>query len=457
MHTAFKLVLQEGGCYRCALRFLGERTASAYACPTNGNLSRYLTETSSPCVVCLGLLSTSQYLQKCVESIQQSNYEFKDYKLHVSIPAALYLRQEWLKGMCSVQGISVPLVTDIKEVFKWVFSPDLSEKLQRPFNSDSRFHISLNFCSKESEQEVKNLSSEIPNLMVKPPRNKKNLPPQISSSALNKWLGSTAAEKLVALVPRFNYYSLDLEVECSHLPIYVGGNYMKYSRVVSQSPWTVEGEVMPETSVQDCIGNVLKEAYKAQDSILHAAGREDVDVRMLGTGRPFIIELVQPKLETPKPIEPLKGDVEVQNLREVGQEAFAELRHGEIEKMKVYSCVVWVSKAISQEDIALLNSTKDLELAQKTPLRVLHRRPLKTRTKWIHKIHCKQLNKHFIEVRVISSGGTYIKEFVHGDLGRTLPSIGSLLGCKADIIQLDVLGLGSDIKELVHILSQETL
>lgn len=34
--------------------------------------------------------------------------------------------------------------------------------------------------------------------------------------------------------------------------------------------------------------------------------------------------------------------------------------------------------------------------------------------------------------------GTYIKEFVHGDLGRTVPSIGSLLNCRADILQLDV-------------------
>jgi tRNA pseudouridine synthase 10 len=34
--------------------------------------------------------------------------------------------------------------------------------------------------------------------------------------------------------------------------------------------------------------------------------------------------------------------------------------------------------------------------------------------------------------------GTYIKEFVHGDLGRTTPSMGSILGCRAEIIQLDV-------------------
>jgi hypothetical protein len=40
-----------------------------------------------------------------------------------------------------------------------------------------------------------------------------------------------------------------------------------------------------------------------------------------------------------------------------------------------------------------------------------------------------------------------VKEFVHGDLGRTIPSIGSLLGCKADILQLDCEGIQSHFNE----------
>ncbi len=33
----------------------------------------------------------------------------------------------------------------------------------------------------------------------------------------------------------------------------------------------------------------------------------------------------------------------------------------------------------------------------------------------------------------------YIKEFIHGDLGRTKPNLGDLLDCYADIMALDVL------------------
>ena len=35
--------------------------------------------------------------------------------------------------------------------------------------------------------------------------------------------------------------------------------------------------------------------FGSKQAYLHAAGREDIDVRMLGQGRPFVIEFVNPK------------------------------------------------------------------------------------------------------------------------------------------------------------------
>lgn len=48
---------------------------------------------------------------------------------------------------------------------------------------------------------------------------------------------------------------------------------------------------------------------------------------------------------------------------------------------------------------------------------------------------------------MLASAGTYIKEFVHGDLERTIPNVGMLLGAEADIIQLDVLKLYEKLDE----------
>ena len=41
--------------------------------------------------------------------------------------------------------------------------------------------------------------------------------------------------------------------------------------------------------------------------------------------------------------------------------------------------------------------------------------------------------------------GTYIKEFCHGDFGRTVPNVGALLGnCEVHIAELDVVHISLD-------------
>lgn len=42
-------------------------------------------------------------------------------------------------------------------------------------------------------------------------------------------------------------------------------------------------------------------------------------------------------------------------------------------------------------------------------------------------------------MNIETEAGTYIKEFVHGDFGRTTPSLRDVFGdCEVDILQLDV-------------------
>lgn len=49
-----------------------------------------------------------------------------------------------------------------------------------------------------------------------------------------------------------------------------------------------------------------------------------------------------------------------------------------------------------------------------------------------------QGTQHHVILELTTQAGTYIKEFVHSDNGRTSPSLGSLVDCTADILQLDV-------------------
>ncbi len=69
-----------------------------------------------------------------------------------------------------------------------------------------------------------------------------------------------------------------------------------------------------------------------------------------------------------------------------------------------------------------------------TPIWVLHRRSPLTREKIIYKIGLEKINNSIYVCYLSTSAGTYIKEFVHSDLGRTEPSLSSLVGQRLDII-----------------------
>ncbi|GIQ90228.1 hypothetical protein KIPB_012944, partial [Kipferlia bialata] len=83
-------------------------------------------------------------------------------------------------------------------------------------------------------------------------------------------------------------HSLKYDVE----PIMVLGRYRKEEREVSQTTWAFAPDMM---SIQKGTTSVLQPLFDCKSALFHAAGREDIDVRMLGSGRPFCLELLQPK------------------------------------------------------------------------------------------------------------------------------------------------------------------
>ena len=49
------------------------------------------------------------------------------------------------------------------------------------------------------------------------------------------------------------------------------------------------------------------------------------------------------------------------------------------------------------------------------------------RERTIHSIGATQLSTRFLQLDLVTQAGTYVKEFCHGDFGRTVPSVDSLL------------------------------
>ncbi|CAI7823799.1 unnamed protein product, partial [Closterium sp. NIES-53] len=205
-----------------------------------------------------------------------------------------------------------------------------------------------------------------------------------------------------------------------------------FSRALSQSPWTVDDEQMGDGSVQDLIASHLLPLLQPLSHKFQAAGREDIDVRMLGSGRPFLLELKGARrVPTAKELRRIELEINEQERGKVGvcqlqladSRVCALMRQGEAEKQKSYVAVVWISRPITQADVAKLESIKDLELQQKTPIRVLHRRSPLTRPRTIYSMQCHLVpsNPLVFLLHLTTQAGTYVKEFVHGDFGRTQP------------------------------------
>ncbi|KCV69216.1 hypothetical protein H696_04633 [Fonticula alba] len=339
--------------------------------------------------------------------------------------------------------------------------------------------------------------------------------------------------------------------------LYIAGRYTKHSREVSQSIWVIGGRIdqladedsgpasagsggagptrKTALSVEEALAKPLSALTGAGGAVFVGSGREDADVRMLGQGRPFYVELQNPR-HRPGPASLAALGAAISRLAGPEAEAFGRaLRQrpdsatdpdliaglpaacvgsaggqpvrlhreqlvsltleqtnpirvpdaaAEAEKTKTYRAVVRVradvlarngllssqsedfqarrqagpaattattspvdsadaAERLMQEDLARVEpaladlirrvaDTRDLALNQDTPLRVLHRRAPMTRVRHIHAMQLRPIwhqpldsGARYFELFLTTQSGTYIKEFVHGDLGRTSPSFGS--------------------------------
>ncbi|XP_049849168.1 tRNA pseudouridine synthase Pus10-like [Schistocerca gregaria] len=232
------------------------------------------------------------------------------------------------------------------------------------------------------------------------------------------------------------------------LDVFVSGRYCKYVRNLPQSPWIIDGVRKCESSVQELIGPILAAHFVADSYKFMASGREDVDVRMLGRGRPFIVELInthRPHLSEKQYAAIQKeinqksaGKIRILDLQQVSDKDTETLKHGEEFKEKSYQCVLWMPEPVERERLESLSQTPEFEIEQLTPIRVLHRRSLCSRKRKISKMSFTYINSHYALLDIKTQAGTYIKEFVHSDLGRTRPSLGDLLGQDVQILYLDV-------------------
>lgn len=214
--------------------------------------------------------------------------------------------------------------------------------------------------------------------------------------------------------------------------IFIYGEYQKMSREMTQTPLKIKGELKTERSVSDFITEFEKFYGSAPGNFI-GCGREDIDVCCI-EGRPFLLELPAPRVN-------LKGssisirlhpDIDLKNVWVVSREYKKEISSDV--SSKTYTMDIFSVEPLQFQKIYCLQ--------QKTPLRVLHRRANMVRERTIEILEAKNAieslkddsnSGYYYELEVKADSGTYIKEWVTSDFGRTVPSL------KSDILRLDVL------------------
>ncbi|XP_035883910.1 tRNA pseudouridine synthase Pus10 isoform X3 [Phyllostomus discolor] len=440
----------------------------------DGNIASK-TSNLNVCNVCLGILQEfceKEFIKKVCQKVEASGFEFTNLVFSVSFPPQLSVREHaaWLlvKQEMGKQNLSLGRndIVQLKEAYKWITHPLFSEELGVPVDGKSLFEVSVVFAHPETVEDCHFLRAICPDCF-KPAKNKQSV---FTRMAVVKALNKIKEEDFLKQFPcppnSPKTVCTVLEIECAHGAVFVAGRYNKYSRNLPQTPWIIDGERKLESSVEELISDHLLTVFKAESFNFSSSGREDVDVRTLGNarmltpstrfcftagcvlpGRPFAIELVNPHRvhftsqeikELQQKINKSSNKIQVRDLQLVTREAIGHMKEGEEEKTKTYSALIWTDKAIQKKDIEFLNDIKDLKIDQKTPLRVLHRRPLAVRARIIHSMETRYVDEHHFRLYLKTQAGTYIKEFVHGDFGRTKPNIGSLMDVTADILELDV-------------------
>lgn len=232
-------------------------------------------------------------------------------------------------------------------------------------------------------------------------------------------------------------------------PLFIYGRYKKKVRGLPQSPWLhqPDSRISYDTSIEELITTPLIKLFESTSAKLHAAGREDIDVRTLGSGRPFVVEIISPKVRTVdlRMAEHLinnlsKGLIEVEKLIYVDGKLVPKLKAFSEIARKKYTARVKLDQPISDQALKELEAKfKNLLINQRTPLRILGRKNDKVRKKMVYELKAMALGEQEILLEITCQGGLYVKELIHGDQGRTRPSVAEALGVDVTVEELDIL------------------
>ena len=258
--------------------------------------------------------------------------------------------------------------------------------------------------------------------------------------------------------------TLTLGVNADIRALFLYGRYRKLERGIPQTRWPCRacrgrdggcescngtGQQYPY-SIQSLVCEPMVESSGAISDSFHGMGREDIDVRCLGEGRPFVAELKSPlrrTLDLEKLMNSInkaaENQIEIHGLRLSNRAEVSRIKETKAEKS--YTIRFTSDHGLTDEEVTTrIQSLSGQVLEQQTPQRVAHRRADKVRNRKVVSIENILITDDGIQFDVRCESGTYVKELIHSDEGRTNPSVAALLETDCEVILLDVKDIHAD-------------
>ncbi|KAF7282622.1 hypothetical protein GWI33_002340 [Rhynchophorus ferrugineus] len=442
-------------CNRCILRYLGfhiSNEENPFQDPdkffmdlkndkNDGDITSKRIK-KNPCPVCLNCFDP-ETLEKLISNSVRTHGMY------------LHLKKQFPQfKFKSLYDTTESVLEQAHKIFRYIAADILSKTLQKTFHPKSNFSLLITICYGDDDKEVENMKQ----IIAKKSSRRRCVDIEVSRNNIFEFLKDINPEKFEntfttpPVIPEKNIFIEKVELTAD--PIYLGGRYLKFKRNVGQTPWVIDGVSVSEHNIQDIIFDAVCISFGCSRDMMTfcASGREDLDVRMLGTGRPFYIKIDNPKDRNISKDQLMQIEKEIIKTKLAAviklQAVYAsELNHiklGEEEKKKTYRALCKTESPNIKEAIESINKQPlNLEITQLTPMRVLHRRTLLARKKTIHSIKAMELpgHKELFEVEFVTQAGTYVKEFVHGDFNRTTPSLSSVVGYPTDLVALDCIDI----------------
>ena len=317
---------------------------------------------NSNCYICQGIMpSIEEFAQKVLEAIK--SYEFETFLVGASVPSSIVEREDQLRSNFKLKG-----------------------------GESIKGDITRTIGTLISDRTGKRVSYRKPDLtiLVKPAE------------------GS---------------------LRISTKPVYLFGRYVKKRRGIPQKKRICklcgglgykecEGTgLSPTLSVEKLLADKLMASFKARDVRFTWIGGEDTNSLVLGKGRPFFAELVDPMIRSLSDFKPLyrsEAGVRLKELRVVNKPT---------ERPEFTVTVLARVRFSKKVDEQVLKSLEE-EFTDKTVTSFSSRKRRLVEKK-VHRLSVKRVRGRAVELEVVCDGGLSIRKLI---LGEVSPSLADVLG-----------------------------